>query len=314
MRWWRSLLRPRAGGLQSRPEATEPPFCREFRSVLLEIVRRTPRGKEVVDRRGSARRRMASRSGSFAGHRRYGRGDDVRDVDWHAYARTRELFAKVVEDEERRTLTLLVDTSASHDVGMPARRLATLRFAAIEGALALARLDALYLVLGHGRAVTLRGAVALDSLLGHLEQAPRAHLPLLMAQQPLQQGFAGRVVWISDFVPADAVATPLALLHRHGRRCVGLLPELPEDRMPDVLGVVALRDPETGARQLVRVDHTLQLAMRDELAALRRAQDAVFGAVGFPLLRVPAPRAGDHSFAAWSRPFVAGRSASGVVT
>ena len=304
MRWW---AKRRAPG----PSPVEPPFSAAFRRVLLEVVRRAPRSKEVIERSGAARKRTASRSGTFAGHRRYGAGDDVRDVDWHAYARTRELFAKVVEDEVRRTLTLLVDTSASHDAGAPPRRLATLRFAAIEGALALARLDALHLVLGHGRSVTLRGAVALDALLTHLEQAPRAHAPLLMVKAACDAGASGRVVWISDFVPADAVAKGLRLLQRHGRRCVGLLPELPEDRVPDVLGVVALRDPESGARQVVRVDAALQAAMREELSALRRAQDAVFSAVGFPLLRVPVPSAGDMSLSAWSRPFFARRLASG---
>ena len=124
-------------------------------------------------------------------------------------------------------------------------------------------------------------------------------------------GFAGRILWISDFVPPDAVAAALAMLRRHGRRCVGLLPELPEDRVPDVLGVIALRDPETGARQLVRVDRTLQQAMREELAALRRAQDAVFAAVGCTLVRVPAPERGDLSLAAWSRPFAMRRHAGG---
>ena len=285
----------------------EPPFPPAFRRLLLEAVRRAPRATYGVDCAGPARQRTASRSGTFAGHRSYGRGDEVRDVDWHAYARTRALFAKVVEEEERRTLTQLVDLSPSQDAGTPPRRLATLRFAALYGALALARLDALHLVHGDGRALTLRGAASLEALLQSLAAAPRAHAPLAMVQRPLEEGWAGRWLWISDFVPPDAVAPALALLRRHGRRCVGILPEIADDRGTDLLGVVALRDPESGARAVVRVDRDLQRAFADELAALRRAQDAVFRGAGFALQRVPVPA--DFAPASWAFAWAPRRSA-----
>lgn len=297
-------LRRRAARSLPPPEA---PFTPAFRRLLLEVVRRAPRQPTRVDDAGPARRRVVSRSGTFAGHRRYVGGDDVRDVDWHAYARTGQLFAKVVQEEERRTLTLLVDHSGSLDAGMPPRRTGLLRLAAIEGALALARLDALHLVHGSGRCVTLRGAASLDALLAGLEQATRVHAPVQMVQRPLEEGHSGRFVWLSDFAPPDAVAPALHLLQRHGRRCTGVLPEVEGDRTPQVHGVVALRDPESGERQVVRVDQRLRDAMADELAKLRRAQDAVFAASGYVLQRVAIPAPGDLSLASWSRPWLARR-------
>lgn len=300
MRWFGA----RARGTAAAP--AEVPFPPQFRRLLLDLVRRAPRTPARADDSGPARRRVLSRSGTFAGHRRYVGGDDVRDVDWHAYARTGTLFAKVVQEEERRTLTLLVDQSASLQAGSPPRRLALLRFAAIEGALALARLDALHLVHGNGQCVTLRGAASLEGLLTGLEQAPPVHAPLQMVQRPLDDGHSGRFVWLSDFAPPGPVAPALALLRRYGRRCVGLLPELADDRVPDVHGVVALCDPESGQRHVVRVDRALRQAMADELAALRRAQDAVFAAAGYQLLRVPVPPRGDFSVAAWSWPWLTG--------
>jgi len=302
---WFPRLRPRAEDRAGAP-AVEAPFSPPFRRLLLELVRRAPRTHARLEDVGPARRRTLARSGTFAGHRRYAFGDDARDVDWHAYARTGTLFAKVLQEEERRTLTLLVDHSPSLDAGTPPRRVALLRFAAIEGALALARLDALHLVHGNGHGVTLRGAASLEGLLLGLEQAPRVHAPLPMVERPLVEGHAGRIVWLSDFVPPDAVAPALVLLQRNGRRCVGLLPELQDDRAPDVHGVVALRDPESGARAVVRVDRALRAAVAEELAALRRAQDAVFTAAGHVLLRVPVPPAGDFGLAAWSRPWLEG--------
>ncbi|MEZ5963641.1 MAG: DUF58 domain-containing protein [Planctomycetota bacterium] len=292
------------GRRSSKAPAAELPFSPQFRRVLLELVRRAPRRPSRVDDSGPARRRLFSRSGTFAGHRRYAGGDDVRDIDWHAYARTGALFAKVLQEEERRTLTLLVDLSASLDAGLPPRRVALLRFAAIEGALALARLDALYLVTGNGQCTTLRGAASLDALLAELERAPRAHAPLQMVQRPLDDGHTGLFVWLSDFAPPSAVAPALGLLRRHGRRCVGVLPEMADDRAPDARGVVALRDPESGERRVVRVDAALRQAMAEELGALRRAQDAVFAERGFALVRVPVPPAGDLTLSTWARPWL----------
>ncbi len=293
---------------ESHGVAAGEPFPPAFRHLLMQIVQRAPRARDVVDRAGPARKRVLSRSGTFVGHRRYGDGDDVRDVDWNVYARTGELFAKALEDEERRTLTLLLDLSPSVDAGDPPRRAAVLRFAAIEGALALARLDALHVVPGSGQVTTLRSAAALPALLALLQHAPPAHQPLAMVRRPLDQGYAGRLVWISDFTPPEAVAPALLLLRRHGRRCIGMLPELADDRAPLARGLVALRDPETGAREVMRVDEGLRQAVVDELAQLRRAQDAMFRVCGYPLWRVPVPAAGDFSVAAWRQPWLEPRA------
>lgn len=296
--------RRRAAGEQRAAASAREPFPPEFVQLLMQIVQRAPRQRDVVDRAGAARKRVLSRSGTFVGHRRYGDGDDVRDVDWSAYARTGELFAKALEDEERRTLTLLLDLSPSVDAGEPPRRTALLRFAAIEGALALARLDALHLVFGNGQVNTLRSAAALPTLFSTLRAAPAAHEPMAMVRQPLDEGFAGRLVWLSDFAPPDAVAPALRLLRRHGRRCIGMIPELPDDRVPLARGLVALRDPETGAREVMRVDDALRDAVAEELQHLHRAQDAMFRVCGYPLWRVPVPPAGDFSLAAWRQPWL----------
>ncbi len=269
-------------------------FSPAFRRLLLEVVRHAPRNFGASDVAARARRRFSARSGTFAGHRRYGEGDDMRDVDWNAYARTGQLFAKVVEDEDRRTLTLLVDHSRSMDAGDPPRRIAALRFAAVQGALALARLDALHLVAGNGKVTTLRGAPALEEMLAALAQAPRSFAPLRMVETPLFEGWRGRFVWVSDFARPDEIAPALALLRRHGRQCLGLLPAVPEDDGAHLAdGLVALRDPETGAREVLRLDAGLRAELVVELQRLRRAQDAVFVAAGYRLHRVPAPRPDD---------------------
>ena len=56
-------------------------------------------------------------SQEFAEYRDYAPGDDLRFVDWNAYARSDRLFLRLFEGETNTRLLLLVDTSASMGVG-----------------------------------------------------------------------------------------------------------------------------------------------------------------------------------------------------
>ena len=90
-------------------------------------VRRPARGQHP----GSVRSRARGRALEFADYRAYTPGDDPKLVDWRAYARLGRLYLKQYEEERSRTITLLVDSSASMDwgegdahKGLYARRLA----------------------------------------------------------------------------------------------------------------------------------------------------------------------------------------------
>ena len=49
----------------------------------------------------------------FSEHKEYAPGDDLRQMDWKAYARTDRYFIKRFEQEVHATMTLIVDASAS---------------------------------------------------------------------------------------------------------------------------------------------------------------------------------------------------------
>jgi uncharacterized protein (DUF58 family) len=55
----------------------------------------------------------------FKDHKKYIPGDDIRRVDWKAYARTNELYVKRFEEERSVTVHVLVDRSSSMDYGDP---------------------------------------------------------------------------------------------------------------------------------------------------------------------------------------------------
>lgn len=96
-------------------------------STLLdpEFLRRLARLRLVARRRfagqaGGARRSLRrGASAEFADHRPYFAGDDVRRIDWNAYARLEELVLRLFVAEEDLSLYLLVDRSASLGVGSP---------------------------------------------------------------------------------------------------------------------------------------------------------------------------------------------------
>jgi len=53
----------------------------------------------------------------FEDHNKYNPGDDIRRIDWKAYARTGELYIKRFEEERSITVHVLVDRSSSMDFG-----------------------------------------------------------------------------------------------------------------------------------------------------------------------------------------------------
>ena len=278
-----------------------PRFPTGFRTVLHDVLARGPRmtGGRVEPVR--ARRAALSQSGTFVGHRPYAPGDDLRRIDWSAYARSGELFVKQLEEEERRTATLLLDLSPSLLVGSPPRRLAALRLAAVVGGQALRHLDGLTVVApgaGGRELAVFEGARDLDRLLQHLDELPVvACSPREAMRLLLQRGVAGRVHWVSDFADPTGSELLLAAVRRRGGRVTGWLPELVEDRTAPKSGYVRLADAETGESFAVAIDAPLAAELQRQLEALRRRQDRLFAQCGCPLVRWPAPAEGDFRLA-----------------
>ncbi len=285
------------------------PFPPEFMALLHTLLARGARTTGAREEQERARRTVLSQSGTFVGHRPYVRGDDLRQLDWAAYARSGELFTKQLEEPDRRTATLLLDLSPRLLVGDPPRRLAMLRLAAIVGGLVLTRLDGLTVVApgaGTQRVVNFFGAGALPLLLRHLEALPiTTSPPTELLELVLARGVPPRVHWISDFAQPKAIERPLAALRRAGAKVTGWLPALATDREPPRSGYLRLADPATGDELVVPIDASFAAAVAEQLALLARQQLHLFAQAGAPLVRWPAPARDDFRPAAWL-PIVAG--------
>ena len=66
---------------------------------------------------GLRRSRALGSSVEFSDFRQYAPGDDIRRVDWNAYARFDKLFLKLFMEEQQQRVNLIVDASASMDFG-----------------------------------------------------------------------------------------------------------------------------------------------------------------------------------------------------
>jgi uncharacterized protein (DUF58 family) len=94
-------------------------FDAEFMRKLerLSLVSRKLKSGVMKGERRSTKR---GQSVEFADYRNYTPGDDLRRLDWNAYARMERLFIKLFQEEEDITVHLLLDASKSMDWGDPA--------------------------------------------------------------------------------------------------------------------------------------------------------------------------------------------------
>ena len=249
----------------------------------------------------------------FADHRPYYPGDDVRRIDWNAYARLEELVLRLFVAEEDLSLYLLVDTSAS--LGEPREKLDVAKHVAAGlGYVALTGSDrvSVWPFADRLRAPTapVRGKKRVGALLRALDAlAPSGETDLARAVDELcaRRPRPGLVAVISDFLDPAGYQRPIdrPLAERHEPVLLHVVH--PEELDPTPGGDFVLVDAERGTSLEVSLDERSLRAYRarvraflDELAAFAKRRGLYYGRVSTAedfeatLLRYlgAAPRAG----------------------
>jgi uncharacterized protein (DUF58 family) len=111
-------------------------FLRKLERLAL-LSRKATAGQTQGERRSPKR----GQSVEFSDFRPYVSGDDIRRIDWNAYARLERFFIKLFVEEEDLTVHLLIDTSKSMDWGEPNKLDYAIRAAGALGYVALVGLD-----------------------------------------------------------------------------------------------------------------------------------------------------------------------------
>lgn len=220
----------------------------------------------------------------FQDHRPYSPGDDLRYVNWAAYARTDSLLLKVHRHEAAPSVDLVCDTSVSMWLGAAkARRAAELMLFALESAERHAGGVRCYAVAGH--AVAPLEAAALRR--GALPAAEAASAPPAFDRVPWRAE-ALRVV-VSDLLfPTDAGAGWTRRLG--GPRGLGLvlIPWSAEEAAPEWDGRMDFEDCESGGRREQHVDAGLRARYRAAYARHHAGWREAFRRAGILSARVPA--------------------------
>jgi uncharacterized protein (DUF58 family) len=252
----------------------DPRFAREL-EALRHLLALRARSGGAGDRPGSKRGGTAE----FEEHRAYD-GDDLRRVDWLAFARTGQPKVKVFREDDDVVVRLALDASASMAFGDPPKLDASKRIAAAIAYLSLAASERTeVLALGSGgddarpRRREALGRAALGTTLRQLDAIqPGSALDLAAAlgRLTMGRGRPGTLVVLSDFLdPGDLQrATERAAAAGHDVVLIEVL--APEELEPSLEGDCTLVDPETGEEVPITANGPTLAAYEARLAAHRR--------------------------------------------
>ena len=256
----------------------------------LELASRRMTAGRMKGERRSVRR---GQSVEFADYRNYAVGDDLRQLDWNAYARLEKLFVKLFVEEEDVTVHLLVDASRSMDYGEPNKLDAARRAAAALGYLGLASMDRVSVAfLGDGAATGMRPMRgkrrALELFRFLSEPRPERLTGLAAAARDYASRIRGRgpMLLISDLMDPGYLD---ALRDLAGTRCqLSVLHMLaPDELEPQVPPDARLVDNETGHAVEVSSDDDLVERYRTRLAEWQDEIAAFVSRRGGAYVQVP---------------------------
>ncbi|HTJ81791.1 MAG TPA: DUF58 domain-containing protein [Polyangiaceae bacterium] len=234
----------------------DPDFVRE-----LEVLRRR---LEIRARAGGAGEHTAKKRGGsaeFQEHRPYAPGDDLRRIDWAAYARTGEPVLKIFRSEEEVVARVVCDGSASMRFGDPPKIDVARRISAAIGYLALAKSERAQLVVAGEGLIThnlpqrgrsglpgyLRQVDAIDAE-GGTDLAKAIDAVLRRAPRP------GLLAIVSDFLDGGDVLAAMGRAAMAGHDLVLVHVVAMDELDPKFDGDFALEDAETGAIVEVTMD------------------------------------------------------------
>jgi uncharacterized protein (DUF58 family) len=229
--------------------------------------------------RGDRRSRRQGHSPEFREHKRYYPGDDIRQIDWLAYARLGDLFLKESSAEQDLVVHALLDCSGSMGVG--AKFDFTRQVVAALLYIALCSGDRVRLNLFSSGQLgkdlgTLRGKRGFPKVLNFLREQEAAGETGLadVAKRFCQRGPpAGLVLVFSDLLDGAGYAEALKRLRytKYEPLVVHIMSQ--EDMNPVLSGDHDLNCIETGQQLAMTLDRTALRLYREKVSAyLSQAQ------------------------------------------
>jgi len=239
----------------------------------------------------------AGMSVEFADYREYHPGDDIRYVDWNIYGRLERLLVKSFIHESDLPIYLLVDTSASMEIGRPAK----IEYAA-QLALALAHLGlhSMDRVGVFPFAHRLLASIPAQQGSSHIRRVYDT-LSNLTAQDETAfeqsiMGFlsltreTGLVLILTDMLFPTGIEEGIARLLYRGDEVVVLQVLAPEELDPGQSGTTQIVDIETGRFTTLNLGNTTLQSYREKLDEHQSRIQRFLEEQRVPLFTIPTER------------------------
>ncbi|HEX8834579.1 MAG TPA: DUF58 domain-containing protein [Abditibacteriaceae bacterium] len=237
----------------------EPPLLKKL-DALAVGARRAFTGASKGEKRST---KMGS-SVEFADFREYHRGDDIRRIDWSAYARFEKLYLKMFLEEEDLDITILLDASLSMSFGEPTKLRSAQQIAAALGYIGLTNFDRVGVATFDTNVRAwfppARGRGAAGALFKFLETQQAqgaADLAACTKRVASMSRRSGVAVVISDFLLPDGYETGLKTLAARGYEVTAIQLLAREELEPKIVGDLKLVDAETGTVREVTISQSL---------------------------------------------------------
>ncbi|MEM9190619.1 MAG: DUF58 domain-containing protein [Myxococcota bacterium] len=231
---------------------------------LLDRLRLVVRARSTASRQGSHRSPVLASGLEFADHRHYVPGDDVRHIDWKAFARHRQLSIRQFEEERDARIYLLCDVSASMTRGEPPKTDVAKRLTAAFAYLGMKQFDAVQ-VLSFSSTLQSSGrsfrstnrVVELERYLIDRETKGETSFEDAVRAFATQHRGRGSVIVISDLMATEGWEEGFRVLAGLGHQLTVLRVTCAEDDTPDFKGELELFDAERDQRVRIRVGREL---------------------------------------------------------
>lgn len=257
---------------ESSKTLLDPDFLRE-----LEAMRRLVRPNARSAQAGAHLGRKRGGHAEFSEHRGYVAGDDLRRVDWAAFARAGAPVMKVFRAEEDVAVRLVVDASASSGFGSPSKLSVAKRIAAGIAYLALVESERAVVTYGRERLVPVsppvRGRAGLVKVLAALDTiVPSGGTRLAQVIDDAVTRFRrpGSLIVLSDFFDAGPWGPSVVRAAAAGHDVALVQVLATEDVTPSWDGDVTLVDSETEEAVELTFDEAVREAYEHRLLALFR--------------------------------------------
>ncbi len=244
----------------------------------LKLMRLRMPHKSSLNLSGNHKSIQKGISAEFSDFREYMPGDDLRRLDWNAYARLDRLYIREYLEEKEAVVSILIDTSASMDYGDPSKSRLALDIAAIIAFLALENQDRVVLY-------DMKDMASARSFGGGSRTVPRVlnwleglsfggKTDIKEAARRIQFHGSGVTAIISDFLQeemadagSDAYGKLIGYLRYRGQRPLVLHTLAAQELRVGLEGTLNLIDSETGERLRLTADARSIREYTEELSA-----------------------------------------------